>query len=79
MHHCLVPHDKAQLLMYHHLHPFPASFDLSQKAPGNSKDSPRISKGIIPVGRFMETIGRDAGAGIGGGEMDSTSGTGESL
>ncbi len=46
---CFVPHERAKLLTYHHLHPSPASCVLSKAAPGNSADSLCISNGIVPV------------------------------
>ncbi len=46
---CLVPHDRAQLLTYHHGHPSRPPCVLLQLAPGNSAHSPRFWKGIVPV------------------------------
>ena len=46
---CLVPHPRAQLFTYHHLQPSPLFADLSQKAPGKSAVSRRMTKGIVPV------------------------------
>ncbi len=33
-HYCLIPHPRAQLFTYHHLHPSPLFWLLSQEAPG---------------------------------------------
>ena len=48
-HYCMVPHPRAQLFTYHHLHPSPLFADLSHDAPGKSADSRRMAKGIVPV------------------------------
>ena len=45
----LVAHFMAQLLMYHHRSPSPASFFESQEAPGKSLVSLRIENGMVPV------------------------------
>ncbi len=49
LHYCFVPHERAKLLSFHHLHQSPVSFDLSQAEPGKSADSLCISNGIVPV------------------------------
>ncbi len=45
----VVAHFSAQLLMYHHRLPSPASFFESQDAPGKSLVSLRIENGMVPV------------------------------
>jgi hypothetical protein len=45
----LVAHFMAQLLIYHHRLPSPASFFESQDAPGKSLVSLRIENGMVPV------------------------------
>ncbi len=46
---CFVPHERAKRLTYRQQHPSPASYDLSQAAPGNPADSLRISNGMVPA------------------------------
>jgi hypothetical protein len=54
---CFVPHERAKRLTYHQQHPSPASYDLSQAAPGKPADFLPISNGIVPAVKAADSTG----------------------
>ncbi len=56
-HYCLAPHPRAQLFTYHHLHPSPLFWLLSQEAPEKSADVPFSPTGTTGRRPSMELTG----------------------